>query len=432
MVERAALPERAGRPLSIARLPSVGIEDELRSINGTLGCGRARRWCVGGDLRLTQRGGLAMHRLLLLLGVKEISALVAATALAERPRAPLIAWATSHGARVIEAIEIKSGQFGQGLFAADDIAAGTEMVMLPGVLQLGVYQLAQGRNFNLQSLCQAMPDKDAGSAPCSISLCAELALGPASIFIPYLAELPTLLSGAIAPSPSGYGSSSTSDYDDAADLESWPATESKVSAKRRVIRELHTASAPSSLSLSDLCWASAIVESRAFRTRNVPTLSAAEEEKIGSRAATDLTRLLPVIDLANHAGALSNAAVGNIRRKAHRMEASAPPTATSLVSTREIKSGEEITLDYGAGSPINNERLLLEYGFVLRPHADDWVDLPFEALVYSAALAMPDAQAERAARGIEVRCLQISPRLAWPTSALSPSLTHTYAGDVCR
>lgn len=341
-----------------------------------------------------------MLRLVLLLAGKNY--MTAATALVSTSTpAPLIAWATSHGARVTEAIEIKSGLFGQGLFAAADIAAGTEMVMLPVILQLGMRQLASGSNQGLQSLCQALPERSADSAPCGISLCAEMALGPASLFAPYIAELPTLLTGSIAPSASGFGSSSASTYDDVPDLTSWPSTGSKVSAKRRAIRELHANSAPSSLSLSDLCWASAVVESRAFRTSNVPQLSAAEARKVGSRAATDQTRLLPVIDLANHAGALSNAAVGNIRRTAHRMEGSAPLTTTSMISTRAIKAGEEITLDYGAGKPIANERLLLEYGFVLRPHADDWIDLPLDSLVAFAALAITDAQADRVAQGIE-------------------------------
>lgn len=336
-----------------------------------------------------------------LLGLKSCTALVATTPCITSA-SPLIAWAKSHGARIVDAIEIKSGPFGQGLFAAADIASGTEMVMLPGALQLGVNQLARGGNTDLQSLCQGLPGKGAASVPCGISLCAEVALGPASLFAPYISELPALLSGALAPSATGYGSSSSSNHDDAVDLACWPATGCKVRDRRRVVRELHTACAPASLSLSDLCWASAIAESRAFRTSNVPPLSATEANNVGSRAAADQTRLLPVIDLANHAGALSNAAVGNIRRTAHRMEGSAPPEATSLISTREIKSGEEITLHYGHGRPIDNERLLLEYGFLLRPHADDWLNLPLHTLVASAAVAMPSAQAERITAGIEV------------------------------
>ena len=51
-----------------------------------------------------------------------------------------------------------------------------------------------------------------------------------------------------------------------------------------------------------------------------------------------------------------------------------------MISTRNILSGEEILLDYGSSGDVSNERLLIEYGFVLQPHQDDHVGLPLDAL----------------------------------------------------
>lgn len=59
--------------------------------------------------------------------------------------------------------------------------------------------------------------------------------------------------------------------------------------------------------------------------------------------------------------------------------------STSLISTRDIKQGEELLFDYGGGGSgtgggdegektkmkkISNDRLLLDYGFVLPKHTD--------------------------------------------------------------
>ena len=318
--------------------------------------------------------------LLLLLFAQHGASLVTTTT------APLIAWARGHGARVSDALTIKSTGTSKGLFAVADIAAGTEMIMLPGILQLGVQQLAAGRDTELQALCKSLPEsrqtKSLPSLPCGIALCAEVRLGSDSLFHEYISELPINLTCAIAPVVNGFGSVSSCVHDDSKNLALWPAAAAKVAAQRKEVRFLHgdaPLSLQASLSLRDLCWASACASSRAFRVGTPLSLSASEKRLIGSRSASDPTRLLPLIDLANH-GSLHNAAVGNIRRTTHRMEGAAPPTATSMISTRNILSGEEILLDYGSSGDVSNERLLIEYGFVLQPHQDDHVCLPLDAL----------------------------------------------------
>jgi hypothetical protein len=44
---------------------------------------------------------------------------------------------------------------------------------------------------------------------------------------------------------------------------------------------------------------------------------------------------------------------------------SSSSSCVGLFATREITKGEEVLIDYGHGTPLSNERLLLEYGFTL-------------------------------------------------------------------
>eukprot|EP00966_Prymnesium_polylepis_P221431 5122245-Prymnesium_polylepis.1 len=127
---------------------------------------------------------------------------------------------------------------------------------------------------------------------------------------------------------------------------------------RAGLRTLHARHAPAGLPLHELCWAASIVSSRAFKVRAAVGTDE-QAARLGWRA-TDTTRLLPLIDLANHAaGEGANAALGDLSSQPWKY-------SVRLVATRAIGVGEEITLDYGGGGgePISNERLLLEYGFL--------------------------------------------------------------------
>ena len=87
-----------------------------------------------------------------------------------------------------------------------------------------------------------------------------------------------------------------------------------------------------------------------------------------------------MIDLVNHGGRGANADVRQLKSAGSSGTSGAShldgdPYATSLVSTRPIAAGEELLLDYGGGGPVDNERLLLDFGFVLPGNAGDNVGL---------------------------------------------------------
>ena len=267
-------------------------------------------------------------------------------------------WAAGHGARISEAIVVRGAtpSSPRGLFAVQSILAGDELIMLPERLQCGVPTLAAGEDVGMQQMCGEL-DVGFQTVRCAVALCGEVRLGDASLFSGYINDLPTP-SNAWAPDPAGcgwaYDASAASDQEP--ELLPLPSTAASAATMRKGLRLLHSKHAPAGLPLHELCWAAAIASSRAFRVR--PRQSTDEQAaRLGWRS-TDSTRLLPLIDMANHAaGDGANAALG---------DDSAQPWKHSvrLVATRTIAPGEEITLDYGGGGqPLSNEQLLLDYGF---------------------------------------------------------------------
>jgi len=296
---------------------------------------------------------------------------------------PLLDWARSRGAVVSPSVDLASGPNGRGLFAISDVAAGAELVTLPAELQLGVGQLAAGGDAELQQMIRGLPWRDVVSSgltflPCAISLAAEKRKGDASIFADYsafLAETP--YSNAIAPLLDG---SCGDAIEDELLGTLAPATAAKVASRRQKVRAIHEQLAPASLPLGDLCWASACACSRSLTRRIVAPLTADETATIGEVAAADTSRLLPVIDLVNHGGrGGANADVKHLKDGTALPEYD--PFSTSLIATRDIAAGDEVLLDYGAGAPVANEKLLLDYGFVLRPHAEDTLTMRVEDLL---------------------------------------------------
>ena len=121
------------------------------------------------------------------------------------------------------------------------------------------------------------------------------------------------------------------------------------------------ASAPASLELDELCWATAIAASRAYRVR--------------PGAGADAARLLPVIDLANYdTTERATAEVGNAPT-GHE------PQSVALLATEYLAAGTAVTVDYGRGRPLDNERLLLEYGFILPELEHDRTELLLAAVL---------------------------------------------------
>ncbi len=260
----------------------------------------------------------------------------------------LLDWASSQGARVSDSIEISSSAAGRrGLFAVQDIPADTELVTLPSRLQLGVEQLAAGKDTEMQSLARdllcapaLLEDVEMQSLirdlPCALALWAEMRRGSASIFDPYLQELPEGFSNAVAPCMgSGAGQEALAVLA--------PAVAAKVVARRSALEALHESLAPSSLILRDLCWAAAASLSRSLTRDEVRPLTPRQVGRIGEFSAADRNRLLPVIDLANHGGEGANA---DVRHLPDRGAPDEPPDAyaASLVSRRRIRAGEEVLL----------------------------------------------------------------------------------------
>jgi len=216
--------------------------------------------------------------------------------------APLLDWATSHGAWVSDNVEIRPTPYGgRGLYATADIEANTELVRLPEHLQLGVTQLAEGADAELQRLALSLPPSELRFLPCAVALASEVRKGDASIFDVYIQELPAAYFNAIAPGD-GFGNDPSDErYDEPRGLTWEPAMANRAASMRRAVRTLHESSAPRSLSLRELCWASAAVCSRSLTRRKVRRLTEEELERVGDYCGKDRTRLLPVIDLVNHA-----------------------------------------------------------------------------------------------------------------------------------
>ncbi len=98
-----------------------------------------------------------------------------------------------------------------------------------------------------------------------------------------------------------------------------------------------------------------------------------------------------MIDIVNHDP--SGTANADVR---HLNADEFDPYSTSLISTREIRAGGEVLLDYGAGpSGMTHERALLDFGFALPLHGPGYTaELPIEPLLQAAAPAVATEEAK--------------------------------------
>ena len=284
----------------------------------------------------------------------------------------LLEWARSQGASISPRVAIRPTSYGgNGLFVSDAVPKGTALVRVPGDLQLGVEALARSDAADLQRFVKGLPwaevqEAGLGFLPCAAALCAERR-DAQSRFGPYLRFLEGVAyTNAVAPDQRCEEERERlrrelqverGDHDPN-DLAAWdPVAAQKVEKLRY---GLHAAAAAGSLAGDDLSWASAVVCSRSLRRRVAPA-SPEAVDAVGPVAATDRSRLLPVIDLVNHGGTNANAAVQPLRNDPQ------DPFATGLIAARGLVEGEEILIDYGAGSPpaARAETFLLDYGFVM-------------------------------------------------------------------
>ncbi|KAL1522519.1 hypothetical protein AB1Y20_017506 [Prymnesium parvum] len=298
----------------------------------------------------------------------------------------LLHWAEAHGAYVARALAIApaTAALPRRLVLTSPLASGTPLVTLPSSLQLGTDRADP-------ALLASAPT-ELWSARLGLALCAELARGEASPFAEYISALP-------AAQPCGLAA-------EGAHLAAWPPAARHAAAMRAAIRTVHArlvaaareaAVEPPPLRL--VRWASAIAGSRAYRVR-------------GSRGAAhvDSACLLPVIDLANYAPhPRANAELRNAPRTGPA--ASDDPLAVTLYACAPIDAGAEVCIDYGAGAVLSNERLLLEYGFVLPldEHPHDTLELPFGAI--AVGVAAVGAQKEAASEEEALKLLLAQQRL---------------------
>ena len=299
-------------------------------------------------------------------------------ALDSTSKVDLFDWARQHGAYISESIEIRSTDYGgRGLFATKDIPAKEELIRIPYDLQLGVRQLAEGADEEMQSMARNLPwqyilDNELFFIPLSIALCAEKRKGVDSIFEPFLRDLPTLPTHSLVATGKGANDS------DLGFLLAWaPILGKKVLDRRNGIQTIYQQLAPPSLSLQELVSAATNVCSRSLVRKRKPELSTDQIQRVGEFAASDHSRMLPVIDLVNH-GSLqaANVWVGHLSSNsdaaATEDDDASNDYSTSLKSTRNIKAGDELLFDYSGDNDekISNDRLLLDYGFVLPKHTE--------------------------------------------------------------
>jgi hypothetical protein len=281
----------------------------------------------------------------------------------------LFNWAIHHGAKIAqEFIEIRSTPHqGRGIYAKRYIPANTELIQIPYHLQLGSRQLADGSDEEIQCMARNLPwryvmENQLFFLPLGIALVAERRKGEDSLFHVFLESLPPCCNAV---------SFEYENDDYLRDLMVWAPNVANVIQRRKLgMQHIYNSVAPSSLSMKELQWAVSNVCSRSLIRKRIKELSTDQVENIGVICASDHSRMLPVIDLVNHgSGELANVWVGHSSRRDGDEN---NDYSTSLKSIRDIEAGAELLFDYGGGgeSRIRNDRLLLDYGFVLPEHLE--------------------------------------------------------------
>lgn len=136
---------------------------------------------------------------------------------------------------------------------------------------------------------------------------------------------------------------------------------------------------------SELQFATWLVRSRAFSTFKL--LPDANEKRIRTR-----TVLIPFLDFLNHgAASQSNARIEKIEAK------NESESFFALVATREIASGEQVTITYGTGHETTLD-LFTKYGFWTSDNPND-ISLNLEGAAWSSSLDEDELLLEESSNG---------------------------------
>ena len=255
---------------------------------------------------------------------------------------------------------VQTAGMGWGLVASRDVKRDERLVLLPEKLQLTYgFHDRDATPAWLAALIEQVPE-DLWSARLGLALLRERALGPRSLFVPYVNLLPAVHRG--LPAFFRPEAVAAMQYPPAVEqvkrrgrfLVSFAAGPLSAGARDRPASERDggaTTSPSDAASSTDalpfsgldvsadaLGWATACASSRAFRV-----------------AGPDHPpSMLPLIDVANHSfepTATVRPAFGEGVGRG----------AVELAARRDVSAGEPVTLDYGA---LTNDHFLLDYGFV--------------------------------------------------------------------
>ena len=255
---------------------------------------------------------------------------------------------------------VQTAGMGWGLVASRDVKRDERLVLLPEKLQLTYgFHDRDATPAWLAALIEQVPE-DLWSARLGLALLRERALGPRSLFVPYVNLLPAVHRG--LPAFFKPEAVAAMQYPPAVEqvkrrgrflvsFAAGPLAERRSSSNTESSAS-SDADAESSSPFSGLAvsadafgWATACASSRAFRVAGPDHPPA----------------MLPLIDVANHSfepTATVRPAFGDGVARG----------AVELAARREIAAGDPVTLDYGA---LTNDHFLLDYAFVPTTESGD-------------------------------------------------------------
>ncbi|KAJ8646774.1 hypothetical protein MRB53_008522 [Persea americana] len=284
----------------------------------------------------------------------------------------LTRWVRREGGFVHKALKIAEGEsFGLGLVASEEISKGSELISLPSHLPLSFRSLdpsdgADASDSALIELARRVPE-ELWAMRLGLKLLRERAT-VGSFWWPYISNLPEAFSVPIFFSG-----------EDIKNLQYAPLLH-QVNKRcrflldfekeiKRVVENLAPENHPFGgleVNASSLGWAMSAVSSRAFRLHNKALLDG---------PLTDIPMLLPLIDMCNHSFH-PNAQI------VQEQDSKDPKMLVKVVAETQIEKNTPVTLNYGC---LNNDLLLLDYGFVIPSNPYDHVELKYDGVLLDAA-----------------------------------------------